>query len=524
MALTKVQSELTNSNVNVKDYGAVGDGATDDAAAIQAAIDSLTGTGGTVVFPVGNYYVGATITISQKDTVLQGSGGAGDHNGLTAAGATVLTATHSAGPVVRITYVGCSVRDMSLSADATRKAGATGSNYGLQVQGLDTGSGSGAHTFVENVRVTNQPHHGIMLIARMEASLFQNVWVDQCDGHGWVIDDGSITSMTNVYRIGQINMTNCSASRCGGHGIKMGDASDVTNWPYRIIINNFESVYNRQDSATYTDDYDWVLFGENISITNSACNGTVSSAPTVGDHAGIRLDGKNIVIHNHRFVNCGVSGAAFCAQIRDTNAGTAWNTEAITISNCYVNNQNESAGYYNPAFSVITTCQNVKIKNCLDPGGDITALASSNSVNYDFGELANKRFRGRHMDAVYSSTPFAVSLADDRAGYFEFDSACYGVVVIGGNTNSAGPVMLAFRCGDANKYIIDLAQASSGGPTLELLTTALTNGGDTDGRLQFSAVTSANRIYIGNRTGGAKAYHATFLSLSAGSYLGFTAL
>ena len=69
-----------------------------------------------------------------------------------------------------------------------------------------------------------------------------------------------------------------------------------------------------------------------------------------------------------------------------------------------------------------------------------------------------------------------------------------------------------------------MAQASSGGPTLELLTTALTNGGDTDVRLQFSAVEANNRLYIGNRLGGAKSYYATFLSLSAGSYIGFTAL
>jgi|688.fasta_scaffold150947_1 hypothetical protein len=44
--------------VSVKDFGAVGDGVTDDRAAIQAAIDSLAATGGTVVFPAGTYLVG----------------------------------------------------------------------------------------------------------------------------------------------------------------------------------------------------------------------------------------------------------------------------------------------------------------------------------------------------------------------------------------------------------------------------------------------------------------------------------
>ena len=48
---TTVQSKLRES-VSVKDFGAVGDGVTDDTAAIQAALNSLP-TGGTVFFPAG---------------------------------------------------------------------------------------------------------------------------------------------------------------------------------------------------------------------------------------------------------------------------------------------------------------------------------------------------------------------------------------------------------------------------------------------------------------------------------------
>lgn len=43
--------------VSVKDKGAKGDGATDDTAAIQAAIDAVAGTGGTVLLPKGIYMV-----------------------------------------------------------------------------------------------------------------------------------------------------------------------------------------------------------------------------------------------------------------------------------------------------------------------------------------------------------------------------------------------------------------------------------------------------------------------------------
>ncbi|MHB8645270.1 MAG: glycosyl hydrolase family 28-related protein [Thermomicrobiales bacterium] len=49
---------LTGSNV--KQFGATGDGKTDDTAAIQAAIDAIPAAGGTVIFPPGTYVVAPT--------------------------------------------------------------------------------------------------------------------------------------------------------------------------------------------------------------------------------------------------------------------------------------------------------------------------------------------------------------------------------------------------------------------------------------------------------------------------------
>lgn len=45
------------ADVSVRDFGAVGDGVTDDSAAIQAALLSIKETGGTIKFPVGTYIV-----------------------------------------------------------------------------------------------------------------------------------------------------------------------------------------------------------------------------------------------------------------------------------------------------------------------------------------------------------------------------------------------------------------------------------------------------------------------------------
>jgi hypothetical protein len=58
---------------NVKNYGATGDGLTNDRTAIQNAINACqTAGGGTVFFPTGYYKVGSGLTVTSSDVVLQG--------------------------------------------------------------------------------------------------------------------------------------------------------------------------------------------------------------------------------------------------------------------------------------------------------------------------------------------------------------------------------------------------------------------------------------------------------------------
>ncbi|MCK9414583.1 MAG: right-handed parallel beta-helix repeat-containing protein [Prolixibacteraceae bacterium] len=55
--------------VNVKNTGAKGDGVTDDTAALQAAVDQVAGTGGTVSVPTGTYMINAITHLNLKSNM-----------------------------------------------------------------------------------------------------------------------------------------------------------------------------------------------------------------------------------------------------------------------------------------------------------------------------------------------------------------------------------------------------------------------------------------------------------------------
>jgi hypothetical protein len=72
MALTGAPRSTTSSpsgtappwnGINAKDYGAVGDGTTDDAPALQRAIAAATEGGQALLLPAGTYLVNTTLSI-----------------------------------------------------------------------------------------------------------------------------------------------------------------------------------------------------------------------------------------------------------------------------------------------------------------------------------------------------------------------------------------------------------------------------------------------------------------------------
>jgi hypothetical protein len=76
-AVARTAQAKMRESVSVKDFGAVGDGTTNDSAAVQAAVNyaSTFSEGALVQFPAGKYVLASTVTVIKSGVILEGDGG-----------------------------------------------------------------------------------------------------------------------------------------------------------------------------------------------------------------------------------------------------------------------------------------------------------------------------------------------------------------------------------------------------------------------------------------------------------------
>lgn len=134
-SVTRTVQDKLRDVVNVSDFGAVGDGSTDDYAAITAGISYLASIGGgSLVFQAKPYAIGQAIVIADSNITLQGQGGNIPHDGGSgspagtslvwkgATGATMLT-FQTPSSTSNSKRQGGGVRDMVLDCQATASTG-----------------------------------------------------------------------------------------------------------------------------------------------------------------------------------------------------------------------------------------------------------------------------------------------------------------------------------------------------------------------------------------------------------------
>ena len=170
-------------SANVKDFGALGDNATDDTAAIQAAINSLlngsVGDGGVVYLPPGVYRISAPITFGSTaySITLKGST---THFPVGTFGGSIIRNTGSGNAIeitnsMSITITNLGIDHTSSSGGTAISATSTGSKQGItvdQVYILDHSKGIDligyANSIIRNTEIRDQPDdanstHAILL-------------------------------------------------------------------------------------------------------------------------------------------------------------------------------------------------------------------------------------------------------------------------------------------------------------------------------------------------------------------------
>jgi hypothetical protein len=121
---TTVQNKLRES-VSVKDFGAVGNGIANDAAAIQAAINSLSSTGGQVVIPSGTYNIGTT-TINMVTNVSLMGQGAGSNGFAATAKSSVLVYSGTGSAIYFNNCASSNLSNLTINCSATTGASVRG--------------------------------------------------------------------------------------------------------------------------------------------------------------------------------------------------------------------------------------------------------------------------------------------------------------------------------------------------------------------------------------------------------------
>lgn len=257
---------MDSTYVDVKQFGAVGDGVADDAAALQRALD---GTRGGIFLPPGDYRLsrGLTVRLDQRGRTFIRSGGARLLND-SADPALHLLGTHrgSAAPAELTPEVGAAEL-MPQVCDLEIVGGGGGDGIRLEYTYKAVISRVTVRDCVHGIHIPN--HNRNIIIS--DCHLYRNY------GIGVFLDN------VNLH---QINIHGCHIQYNYRGGIKIVEGN-VRN--VQIVGNDIEYNRNPDDAAEPAGDV-WFVAGP-IGIREGAITGnTIQGVPTEGG-ANVRLEG-----------------------------------------------------------------------------------------------------------------------------------------------------------------------------------------------------------------------------------------
>ena len=322
--VTTVQNKLAQT-VSVKDFGAVGDGVTDDTAAIQAALDSLT-NGGTLNVPEGTYVV-SYLVVSNQDVTISGEG-----TSSVMLSNQDFTTAHR--PTIWIAANNCTVKNLYFTYEnwisanlvsllTTRPSASSyfGNHVCVGYQDLYTSASSGVYNTL----------YGVTL------SVIDNTTIDNINILGTALHGIAFFNATNT------TVKNCTVKQFKATGI-YGDVAV----PKTTVQNNYletsgdDGIFIGSSAGRINGVWTPITTAELISVnvTNNRAIKVGAKGCAVAGYSGIVIS-NNIVIESH-------SNPIYCA-IEPTHGSTASSNSQIvgnTLKDCYGGFGSPADGYY----------------------------------------------------------------------------------------------------------------------------------------------------------------------------------
>jgi hypothetical protein len=174
------------SPFNVKSYGALGNGVTDDTAAIQAAINDAMPNKGRVFLPIGNYIVtGLTIGLNgaRFSAEIVGESWQGDIGQANAGGVKVTLAPNSNNSMFTVAPTAAPCRFENLYLDGNR-TNQNGTSIGVLFSDYTTDTAKQRSAHFYNVRMESFRTHGVQIGTLRNAGTMDRVVILNCGTSG----------------------------------------------------------------------------------------------------------------------------------------------------------------------------------------------------------------------------------------------------------------------------------------------------------------------------------------------------
>jgi hypothetical protein len=287
--------------LNVRDYGATGNGTTDDTAAVQSAITAAAAGGGIVYFPAGTYLV-QPLTVP-GGVVLQGVNGQGYYNAAsTVANVNPLSRLRlkpgSAGPLISPCDGGTNLAthvhifDLTLDCNGLNEPAISLPDQDNSISrfwiverccAVNSGqSGSGFAVYIGNLN-TACTMRDCVVFGGMSASQGGN------DGVGWYGQDGLVEDCYIGY-FSDIGLDILGGTSCMTFTVRGGDVSNCTTG---VVVGGRSSIID--GVSIEHNSADGIYFGYGP-CTVSDCNFSTNSQAVANENSDIAIGRANQTI------------------------------------------------------------------------------------------------------------------------------------------------------------------------------------------------------------------------------------